>query len=122
MEIITFIALGILAGILSGLFGIGGGIILIPALVLGCGFSQQRANGTSLVALLLPVGILAVREYYRAGKIGVSDIRGGLLIAIGIFLGAYVGSKLALRLPEVWLRRGFAALLVYSAVRLILKK
>lgn len=113
-----FLAAGLCAGILSGLFGIGGGIILVPMLIFGLGYSQASANGTSLVALLLPVGILGVLTYYRAGKIGPTEIKAGLMIAVAMFFGAWVGAQLAIRLPEQFLRRLFSVFLVVVAFRL----
>jgi uncharacterized membrane protein YfcA len=118
MPYISYIIIGLLAGILAGLFGVGGGLIIVPALVLVLGFSQFAANGTSLVALLLPVGIGGVIAYYRAGKIDVGNIYGGLVISVGMFLGAFLGSKLALTLPEVLLKRSFCVFILFVAVKL----
>ena len=109
---------GVVAGVFSGFFGIGGGIVLVPFLIAVTGLTQHAANGTSLVALLFPVGILGVWEYYRSGKIGPENIRAGLWIALGIVLGAFLGSKLAVRIPENLLRKAFAILLVLVALRL----
>src|SRR5688572_2090931 len=79
MANLLLIVIGIGAGILAGFFGVGGGIIIIPALIFGLGYTQHMASGTSLVALLLPVGLLGVLEYYRAGKIGPENIKAGLI-------------------------------------------
>ena len=114
----SYIAIGIFAGILAGLFGVGGGLIIVPALVLLLGFSQFTASGTSLVALLLPVGIGGVYEFYRSGKIGSPHIYGGLIISIGMFLGVYLGARLALSLPEIILKRLFCILLVAVAAKM----
>lgn len=122
MRFIFMFITGILTGILSGIFGIGGGIILVPLLVLLLKMPQHTASGTSLVALLLPVGLLGVLEYYRAGKISLEHIRYGLLIAGGLFLGTYFGSKLALSLPASLLRRMFSVLLGLLAIRLWILK
>ena len=122
MQIIYFLMTGSVAGVLSGMFGIGGGIILVPALVFFFGMPQSAATGTSLVALLLPVGILAVWEYYKEGKIGVENIRIGLLLALGVFLGAYLGSKIATRLPDHLLRKSFAIFLTGVALKMWLHK
>lgn len=115
---LAMLAIGALAGICSGLFGIGGGVILVPALVWIMGYPQVAATGTSLVALLLPVGFLGVLEYYRAGKIDSQNIRMGLIIAIGLFVGAYFGAKLAVGLPAPVLRKAFSLFLVLVAIRL----
>ena len=118
MQSILMIITGLIAGIASGLFGIGGGIIIVPALVLICRFSQLTANATSMVALLLPVGTLGVLEYYKDGKITLEHIKLGLLIALGIFFGALVGVKLANMLPEDILRKMFSVFLVVVALRI----
>jgi uncharacterized membrane protein YfcA len=109
---------GFATGIMSGLFGIGGGVILIPSLVLLLRFKQQTANGTSLVALLLPVGILGVVQYMKAGKISYEHVRYGLFIALGLFVGTYFGARFAIQLSDVWLRKGFAVLLILLAARM----
>lgn len=116
--ILSFLATGFLAGILSGLFGIGGGLIIVPVLVYFFKMPQQTATGTSLVALLLPVGLLAVYEYYRAQKITIDNVKWGLMIAAGLFLGALVGAKLANQLPETVLRKSFAVLLIAGAIKM----
>ncbi len=118
MTNVWLLAVGLGAGVLSGIFGIGGGIVIVPLLVLGLGFPQSRASGISLVALLLPVGALGVWQYYKEGKIGPEHVQGGLLIALGLFVGAYFGARLAVQLPEVMLKRGFAVLLVVVAFRM----
>ena len=118
MNILYYLISGVLAGIFSGLFGIGGGIILIPILMFLFKLPQATANGTSLVALLLPVGILAVWQYYKAGKIGPENIKAGLLIAVGLFIGAYFGARLAIFLPPQLLKKAFAVFLVAVAIRM----
>jgi hypothetical protein len=114
-EIALPLLIGLVAGVLSGVFGIGGGVVVVPALVVIMGYGQKTATGTSLLALLLPVGVLAVVSYARAGHV---DVRAGLLVAAGIFTGALAGASFALGRSEVTLRRGFAVLLVALAVRL----
>ena len=112
------IAIGVLAGVCSGLFGIGGGIVLVPTLVFLMKFPPHAASGTSLVAMILPVGILGVWQYYQAGKIGTEHIRFGAWIALGMFLGAFLGAKLAVKLPVQWMQRAFSGLLIFAAYRL----
>jgi hypothetical protein len=109
------LALGLAAGVLSGVFGIGGGVVVVPGLVLLLGYGQKTATGTSLLALLLPVGALAVASYAREGHV---NVRVGLFVAIGIFSGALLGARLALGQPDATLRRGFAVLLAVIAVRM----
>ena len=121
-EIIGMLLTGLIAGVASGIFGIGGGAILIPILVLAFKFPQSAANGTSLVALLLPVGILGTLQYYRAGKIGIEHIRLGLLIAVGLFIGSYLGAKMAVHLSDRVLTKIFAGFLMLVALRLFWMK
>src|SRR5689334_13632629 len=110
-----FLAIGITAGILSGLFGIGGGILIIPALIFFAKFHTKLAIGTSLGAMLLPVGLLGAYAYYQTGNV---NIKASLLIGLGLFLGAYGGARLAQMLTGATLQRMFAVLLVVMAVRL----
>jgi uncharacterized membrane protein YfcA len=109
---------GVLAGVASGLFGIGGGIILVPYMALVLGFSQSAASATSLVALLFPVGILGVWQYYQAGKIDNTHLQYGAVIALTMFLGVWLGAKLAISIEPKILQKLFAALLVVVAARL----
>jgi hypothetical protein len=110
-----FLAIGLLAGVLSGLFGIGGGILIIPALILLAKFHAKLAIGTSLGAMLLPVGLLGAYAYYQQGNI---SIKASLFIGVGLFLGAYVGAKLAHGLSGATLQRMFAVFIVLMAIRL----
>jgi uncharacterized protein len=111
--------IGLAAGVLSGLFGIGGGIIVVPALILLLGLPLREATGTSLAALLLPVGILGVLTYYQRGEVNPPV---AVLLAVGLLIGAVVGAQLAIRLPEVVLRYALAGLLVVLAAQLVLKR
>lgn len=111
--------IGLVAGVGGGMFGIGGGIIIVPALVGLLGFTQHRAQGTSLVALLAPVGLLSVMNYYKANN---ADLRAGAVIAVLFFFGAYLGSKLSLNLNDVAMRKGFACFLVVVGCYMFLKK
>src|SRR5688572_15684765 len=107
-----FIVIGLLAGVLSGLFGIGGGVVIVPALIFFAKLQPVAATGTSLAALLLPVGALGAYEYYRKGHL---EIGAALWVALGLFFGAWVGAKLAQELSPVQLRRAFALFLVVIA-------
>jgi uncharacterized membrane protein YfcA len=100
------------------MFGIGGGIILVPSLVFLFRFTQQTASGMSLVALLLPVGLLGVLEYHRAGKFSNENIKMGFLVSLGMFLGTYFGAKIATNIPAETMRKAFAGFLVVVALRL----
>jgi uncharacterized protein len=112
---LTFLAVGLVAGVLSGLFGIGGGILIIPALIFLASFPTKLALGTSLGAMLLPVGLLGAYAYYQQGNL---NIKASLLIGVGLFLGAYVGARLAQHLSGPTLQRMFAVFIVIMAVRL----
>jgi uncharacterized membrane protein YfcA len=113
-----FLAIGVCAGILAGVFGVGGGLIIVPALTIIVGYSQITASGTSLVALLLPIGLAGVYAFYQAGQINMSNIKAGLLISVGMFLGSYIGAKVALSLPDYVLKRAFCIFLLCVAARM----
>jgi len=111
----VFIGIGLLAGILSGVFGIGGGVVIVPALIIVAGLTPIAATGTSLGALLLPVGALGAWEYYRRGDLRITT---SLWIALGLFVGAWLGARLAQHLTPNQLRRAFAVFLVLVAGRM----
>ncbi len=117
-QIIGFLIIGILAGVLSGLFGIGGGLIIIPALIFFFKMNQHLAQGTSLGALLLPVGILGFIEYWRHGNV---NLTGAILIAVGLFVGAFFGAYIANVLPTKTLSKLFAIFLIIVAIRIFFK-
>ena len=108
-----FLLLGICAGIMSGLFGIGGGIIMVPSLIAIFGLDILNANATSLAAMLLPVGILGVINYYKAGLI---QVRNALWISVGLLCGSYFGAELAVSLDVKILSKLYAAILLYVAI------
>lgn len=110
---IGFIILGILTGILSGLFGIGGGILMVPSLIMFFGMNILDANAISLSAMLLPVGIFGVIAYYKAGMINIKD---SLLISMGLFLGSFLGGELAINISENLLTKLYAGILLYIAI------
>jgi uncharacterized membrane protein YfcA len=110
-----YLAIGLGAGVLSGLFGIGGGVVIVPALIFLARMQPQSATGTSLAALLLPVGALGAYEYWKTGTL---NVLAAALIALGLFLGAGVGAKLSLTLSTGTLRRLFAVFLALIAVRM----
>lgn len=114
--IIILLIIGLVAGMLSGMVGVGGGIIIVPALVYFLAFSQKSAQGTSLGILLLPVGILAVSQYYKHGFI---DVKVVLMVSAGFLVGGYFGSKLAVVLPETTLKKIFALMLILTAIKML---
>jgi len=114
MQSITVLILGLTAGVLAGMFGIGGGVIIVPALMFLVGFSVKMAAGTSLAALLLPVGLLGAIEYFRNGQI---NIIAAICLIVGIFIGTYFGAKITLSLPELYIKRAFGVLLLLLAIR-----
>jgi uncharacterized protein len=116
---IIYILIGASAGVLAGLFGIGGGVIIVPALLYFTRMSPFTATGTSLGALLLPVGLLGAWEYYRNGQL---DVRASAMLAIGLFIGAFFGAKLAQILTPLQFKRAFSVLLVVVAVRMWVAK
>src|SRR6218665_1456198 len=115
-QIIILLLIGLAAGILSGLAGVGGGIIIIPCLIYFLGFSQKMAQGTSLGILLLPVGILGVLQFYKQGYI---DMRVVLIISLAFIIGGYFGSKIALQLPQDTLKKIFAVLMLLMALKML---
>ncbi|HNP20506.1 MAG TPA: sulfite exporter TauE/SafE family protein [Panacibacter sp.] len=114
--IMLLLVIGLLAGIISGLVGVGGGIIIVPALVLLLGFTQQQAQGTSLGLLLLPVGILAVWNYYQKGQV---DIKIVLIMALAFTIGGWLGSKLALSISQADLKKVFAGVLIIVGIKML---
>ena len=114
--IIVLFLVGLAAGILGGLVGVGGGIIIVPSLIYFLGFSQKEAQGTSLGILLLPVGILGVLQFYKAGYV---DMRTVWLVSFGFLVGSYFGSKIALSFSQETVRKIFAVLMILIALKMI---
>ncbi len=111
-----YILLGLLAGALSGVIGIGGGVIIVPALVFLFGMSQHNAQGTTLALLIPPIGILAAWTYY---KVGYVDLKVAALVAIGFFAGSFLGARIAIHLSETMLERIFGFALLLIALKMI---
>ncbi len=117
METILYLVIiGLLAGFMGGLVGIGGGVIIVPALVLVLGLSQHLAQGVSLAMMLFPVGIMGVLNYYKKGYV---DFKYASLIAVGFVLGSYLGSKFSLSLPQETVRKIFAIVMILLAIKLL---
>jgi uncharacterized protein len=116
MHYLVLLAIGLLAGVLSGMFGIGGGLIIVPALLFLMKMTVFESLGTSLAALIPPVGLLGALEYYRNGHI---NVRYAALIALGLFLGAYFGARITLSLSPDLVRRLYAVFLLLVAGRIL---
>ena len=115
-EIFILIAIGIAGGVLSGMFGVGGGIVIVPAFVFFLGMSQHEAQGTSLGLMLFPIGILAAYNYYHSGQM---DIKAGLIVAATFVIGGYFGSKISLAIDQTMLKRVFGVLMLLISLKLI---
>jgi len=110
------IAIGAASGLASGLFGIGGGVLIVPGLIYLAGFTQHRATGTSLAVLLPPIGLAATIEYYRNGNV---DLRAALIIAALMFVGGWLGAAMAQRVSGPYLRLAFGLFVVALGVSLV---
>ena len=114
--IIILILVGIGSGMLSGLVGVGGGIIIVPSLIYFLSFSQKQAQGTSLGILLLPIGIFGVIQYYKQSQI---DLRVVALVSLGFLIGNFFGSKLAITISDAVLKKMFAILMILIAAKML---
>jgi hypothetical protein len=117
--ILILIVIGLLAGILSGIVGIGGGLLMIPMLIFFLGLSQHAAQGTSLAVMLPPIGILAVMNYYKAGFV---EWKFALIIAITFIIGGYFGAKFAVSVSPIVLKKIFGVVLLLAAIKMIFGK
>lgn len=118
-HLIILIVIGILSGVLAGIFGVGGAIVVIPALVFILGLTQHQAQGTSLAFMLPPVGILATWNYWKAGHV---DWKIAAVLSLTFLVGAYFGSNLSLNISDRTLRRAFGVLMMIMAVKMIFSK
>jgi uncharacterized membrane protein YfcA len=118
-EIILLIITGLIAGMLGGMFGVGGGIVVIPALIFIFGMTQHQAQGTSTAFMLLPVGLLAFINYYKAGHI---NIKYALILATTFFIGSYFGSKLAIGISENSLKKIFSIFIILAGIKMFFGK
>ena len=117
MTTLILLAIGLVAGVFAGMFGIGGGLIIVPALLFLVKLKELEAIGTSLAALIPPVGLLGAAEYYRNGFI---NIRYAGLVALGLFLGAYFGARIMISLPPELIRRLYGIFLLVIAARMLI--
>lgn len=116
--IAILLVIGLCAGMLSGFVGVGGGIIIVPALVFFLGFSQHMAQGTSLTMMIPPIGILAVMNYYKSGNV---DMKAALILCLTFVVGGYLGSKLSISLDQKVVKKVFAVIMMFAAVRMLIK-
>ena len=116
---LILILIGLMAGVFGGIFGIGGAIIMIPAMVYFLGVDQHTAQGTSLAVMLPPIGLFAAYNYYKAGQV---NLWYAVIIAVSFMIGGYFGSKIALNLPEHIMKKVFGIFLIIMALRLIFTK
>ena len=114
--LLTLLAIGFLAGVASGFVGVGGGLILVPAMMAFLGLGQHAAQGTSLAMMLPPVGILAVMQYHRAGEVHWSY---ATVLCLTFVAGAWAGSKWSLKLSEAWVKLAFGIVMLYASVRML---
>jgi len=119
MNIALSLLVGLLGGVISGMLGIGGGIVMVPALAFLFGLSQHQAQGTTLALMVPPIGLLAAWTYYKAGFV---DLKIAAFVCLGFFLGGLVGAKLVVGLPDTLLRKIFGVALLIIAIKMILTK
>ncbi|HOU02018.1 MAG TPA: sulfite exporter TauE/SafE family protein [Bacteroidales bacterium] len=117
--LLILLLVGVVTGFMAGMLGIGGAIIMVPALIYILGFSQHMAQGTSLAVMLPPIGIIAAYNYWKAGQV---DIKVAIILIITFLLGSYFGSKLAINLPQATLKKIFAILLLLVATKMLFTK
>ena len=114
-----YVVVGLAAGVLSGFLGLGGGAIVIPALVFLFGFTQHQAQGTTLAMMIPPIGLLAAYKYYQSGNV---KIAAAALMCIGFFIGGYFGAKFVDKIPELILKRCFGVFILFIALKMIFSK
>jgi uncharacterized membrane protein YfcA len=115
LQMVLVGVIGLLAGVLSGLLGLGGAIVIIPALVMLLGYSQQMAQGTTLLMMVLPVGALAAWQYYQQGFV---ELKTALILAATFFVGGYFGAKFAMHIPQEIMKKVFAVVLLLIAAKM----
>jgi hypothetical protein len=111
-----FLLIGVVSGVTAGIFGVGGGILIVPALTFLAGFTQESATGTSLAVLLPPVGLLAVMQYYKQGHV---DLKAAVLIALGLFAGAWLGAFVAHKMGDTWLKMSFGLFVIVIGIWIV---
>jgi uncharacterized membrane protein YfcA len=114
--VLILLAIGLFSGMLGGMVGIGGGVVLVPALIYILGFSQLNAQGTSLALIMFPVGVLGVINYYKQGHIDFNIV---FILAVGFVVGSFLGSKFAMNIPQVFVKKFFAMLMIVIAIKML---
>ena len=114
--VLILLAIGLFSGMLGGMVGIGGGIVIVPALIYFLGFSQLNAQGTSLALIMFPVGVLGVINYYKQGHIDFNIV---FILAIGFVVGSFLGSKFAMNIPQAFVKKSFAMLMIVIAMKML---
>lgn len=117
-SLLTLLLIGVAAGVLSGFIGIGGGLLIVPALMYFTGLSQMAAQGTSLALMLPPIGALAVMNYWKAGEV---DIRAAAVMVVAFMIGGHFGSRIALAMDPLKVRLAFGTVMLFVAVRMIIQ-
>lgn len=117
--VVILLLIGVAAGMLSGFVGVGGGILIVPALVFFLGYTQHMAQGTSLAMMIPPIGILAVYNYYKAGHV---NLGAAAILCITFFVGAYFGSKLSIGLDQRLVKKLFGGVMMLAAAKLLFGK
>jgi uncharacterized membrane protein YfcA len=117
--IVVLALIGIVAGVLSGFIGIGGGVIIVPSLIYFLSLSQHEAQGTSIALMLPPIGILAAMNYYKAGEL---NVKYALIVASTFIIGGFIGSKISLQLPPEIVKRVFGIIMLFVALKMIISK
>jgi uncharacterized membrane protein YfcA len=114
--VLILLAIGLFSGMLGGMVGIGGGIVIVPALIYFLGFSQLNAQGTSLALIMFPVGVLGVINYYKQGHIDFNIV---FILAVGFVVGSFLGSKFAMNIPQAFVKKSFAMLMIIIAMKML---
>jgi uncharacterized membrane protein YfcA len=114
--VLILLAIGLFSGMLGGMVGIGGGVVLVPALIYILGFSQLNAQGTSLALIMFPVGVLGVINYYKQGHIDFNIV---FILAVGFVVGSFLGSKFAMNIPQAFVKKSFAMLMIIIAMKML---
>jgi len=114
--VLILLAIGLFSGMLGGMVGIGGGIVIVPALIYFLGFSQLNAQGTSLALIMFPVGVLGVINYYKQGHIDFNIV---FILAVGFVIGSFLGSKFAMNIPQAFVKKSFAMLMIVIAMKML---